>query len=117
MNSSKRIADTVLDVTVAATATMTASFSVLAMARPSALSRIEDSEGQRYYAQMYAARELTLAAAVVATVVSRRSNPTVFLVASGVQMADSLIGFVRGNTRQGIAPIATAAVHLVRASR
>lgn len=110
-----------LDLAVGALTLATAGFAVAAVARPESLSGEPATAGQQYYARMYAARAVPLAAgapAVVAAGATSRGTPwagTVLGVAAAAQVADAVIGVTDRQPRQIVPPLIGAAAYAARA--
>lgn len=127
--------DDLFDTLVAALTVATGAFAVVAAARPQSLTGEEPvTPGQRYYAQMYAARAVPLAVAGLATVAAARGGTdaandaargagdgwgaaagAVLGTAAAAQLADAAIGVAYGRRPQMVAPLVAAAAFAVRA--
>lgn len=87
-----------------------AAFATLALARPDVLSGEPTSDGQRYYAQMYAARALPLAGLLL-----RRRSPELLITAAAAQFGDAAIGASRGNLRQTLPTLFAGTIYAMQA--
>jgi hypothetical protein len=109
---------TVLLVLNTAVAAVSVAFAVLAVVRPTALSRTESpTGGERFYARMYAARAVPLG--VIAAVVPLASAGSVtvlcLLAAAAAQLADAGIGLRRREWGMVAGGGLVAVVHAVTA--
>lgn len=89
----------------------TAAFAVTALLRPDRLSGDDVSEGQTYFARMYAARALPLALALLHCSRHRRHPPELLAVAAAAQFGDALVGLSQRKLPQVVPTVLAGAIY------